>query len=407
MNNMQRYFGLDVHKEKTVIVGVNQNQEVVMPAKQISTRALLTWARINFRAGDKVALEATSNTWWLHDQLKALPFEVDVLVANAHKIKLISSSRTKTDKHDALVLAKLLAANLIPQVWVPPLHVRELRRLVAHHRHLTRDRAAAKNRLHGLLYRYNLSLPQGNPFHVDNQVWWDKLPVSSVEKMCIRHDLSFLQQLDIWIHEAEAEMARLSVQSPWREQVGFVMQLPGIALQSAMTILSAIGEIERFPAAKQLVGYSGLGASVYASGETHRTGGITKQGRRELRKILIESAWSAVRYSPHWQRQYCQLTKRMDKNKAICVIARKMLVVVWHVLSKRQADRFADPQAIGRSFFNWGARHQLATGLGLSRAQFVWQELDRIGFGQNMSEFRYNDRMVRRPTMPSVSISAA
>jgi len=407
MKDEQRHIGMDIHKEQIVVVGVNQQQEVILPIKQFSTRIFSSWAILNLRAGDQVVFEATSNTWWFYDRLKALPFEIDVRVANAHKIKLISSSRTKTDKHDALVLAKLLAANLIPAVWVPPVHVRELRRLVAHHRHLIRDRSAAKNRLHSILHRHNLSLPDGNPFHSENQAWWEGLSMSSIEKLCMRHDLQFLQQLDGWIAEVEAEIAHLSVQGPWQEQVAFVMQLPGIGLQSAMTILSAIGEIERFPTAKQLIGYSGLGASVFSSGNTHHTGGITKQGRRELRLVLVECAWSAVRCSSHWQQQYHQYTQRMDKNKAICIIARKMLVSIWHVLTKRQADCFADPQAIGRSFFNWAARHKLALSKGLSRAEFVWQELDRIGLGQNMTEFRYNDRIVRRSAMPVAASAAA
>lgn len=76
-----------------------------------------------------------------------------------------------------------------------------------------------------------------------------------------------------------------------------LMQLPGIGLYTGMTILAAIGDISRFPSPQQLVGYAGLGARVRASGESYRTGKISKRGRRELRFALIASAWVAVRWS--------------------------------------------------------------------------------------------------------------
>ena len=117
-----------------------------------------------------------------------------------------------------------------------------------------------------------------------------------------------------------------------------------------MTILSAIGEIERFPTAKKLVGYAGLGAKVHASGQTHRTGGITKQGRKELRWVLIEAAWTAVRYDQHWQEQFEQLAYRIGREKAIVAIARKLLVIIWHVLTAKAADRKAQPQQVARYF---------------------------------------------------------
>ena len=81
-------------------------------------------------ASDWVALEATTNSWAFYDQLS--PMVERVFVANCYKMKLISASAAKTDRHDALVLAKLLAANLLPTVWVPPQHVRELRNLTRH-----------------------------------------------------------------------------------------------------------------------------------------------------------------------------------------------------------------------------------------------------------------------------------
>jgi hypothetical protein len=146
-----------------------------------------------------------------------------------------------------------------------------------------------------------------------------------------------------------------------------------------MTVLSAIGEIGRFPSPKKLVGYAGLGSRVYASGQTHRTGGITKQGRRELRYAMIEAAWNAIKYSPVWQERYEKLACRMSSQKAAVAIARKLLVVIWHVLTNREADRDADLNKVGKSMLIWGWQNKLATSLGMKPAEFTAKQLDKLG----------------------------
>lgn len=117
-----------------------------------------------------------------------------------------------------------------------------------------------------------------------------------------------------------------------------------------MTVLGAIGDITRFARAKRLVGYAGLGAGVHDSGETHRDKGITKQGRRDLRRVMVEAAWTAVQVSPYWKGEFERLTLRKHKhpNIAIVAIARRMLVAVWHVLTERVADRNAVPEMVAR-----------------------------------------------------------
>jgi transposase len=395
MAAIERFVGLDVHRQTVTVAAVDAQQQVVLPPREIAVQRFFSWARAHLHAEDRVALEATSNAWDFYDQLT--PFVAEVKVANTFKLKLITSGRVKTDKHDALVLAKLNAAKLVPDVWVPPQAVRELRTVVTHRQGLLSDRSAAKNRLHSILHRHNLSLPKGNPFSHENRGWWQQLPLSCADQLRMRHALQQLQFLETLIAEVDQEIARLSIQDPWREQVAFVMQVPGVGLHSAMVILSAIGEIERFPTAKHLVGYSGLGASVHASGQTYRSGSMTKQGRRELRTVLVECAWIAVRWSAHWREQFRRLVQRMSKPKAIVAIARKLLVVIWHVLSKRTVDRQANPEAIARSFLTWIRNHRLATLTGQSMAELVWQELDRLGIGEKLEAFTYGSRSMVRP----------
>jgi transposase len=145
------------------------------------------------------------------------------------------------------------------------------------------------------------------------------------------------------------------------------------------------------------VGYSGLGASVHASGQTFQTGKITKQGRRELRTALIEVAWSAVRHDPVWKTRFAALAAKKGAGKAIVAIARKLLVVIWHVLTHQVADRQADPVRIIRKLWRWGITRGLATSLGLSRTAFVRAHLDQLGVGATILTFDYGGQHFTLP----------
>jgi transposase len=103
------------------------------------------------------------------------------------------------------------------------------------------------------------------------------------ERLRVDQDLATLDHLAGQIATVEAELHRLSTTALWAHQLPYLVQLPRIGLITAMIVLSAIGDVTRLPAAQHLVEYAGLGASIHASGKTHRTGRITKEGRRELR----------------------------------------------------------------------------------------------------------------------------
>jgi hypothetical protein len=177
--------------------------------------------------------------------------------------------------------------------------------------------------------------------------------------------------------------------------VPVLIQLPGVGLRSVMTILAAIGDITRFLTSKKLVGYSGLGARVHISGQTRRQAEITKQGRRELRTVMVESARTAVRTHPAWKAQFARLERRIGKQRAIVPIARKLLVVVWNVLIAGAVDHQAETDAVARSFITWDAGHGLARSLGLSRPQFVRQELDLQGIVGSLENLRYCGRIYK------------
>ncbi len=373
-----RFVGLDLHRHDVMVGAVDAQQTIVLTPQRVTLRRFAQWVPRHLRPTDQVAIEATTNTWALYDLLE--PHVAKIVVAHPQQVRLIASAKVKHDKRDALILAQLLAANLLPEVWVPPPHVRQLRSLIVHRQHLAKQQRMAKNRLRGVLFRFNLPTPSGDVASPDNRTWWQNLSLNVVERLRVQHDLDTLDHLAGQITDVNASLAQLSVCIPWSEDVPFLLQMSGIGLISAMTILSAIGDISRFPTAKHLVGYAGLGAGIRSSGHTSRSGPITKSGRGELRMTLIQVAWAATRYSPYWRDCFSRLAPRKGPQKAITIIARKLLVVIWHVLTDRTIDRHADPAQVERAFLKWATDHRLATSQGLSRTQFVHNALVLVGF---------------------------
>jgi len=390
-----RTVAIDLHKHYALIEAVDTRLEVVLHSGRVPTVKLEDWARKHLRQTDTVVLEATTSAWHICDLLQ--PLVARVVVANTRRLKALTADAVRTDQRAVQILARLQLAGLIPEVWVPPPPVRELRALIHHRQRLVSQRAAAQNRLHSWLQRHHLVPPAGAPLAASNRAWWDALPLAPTEKLCAQQDWTLVDDLAVLVAQAEAELTRLSGTETWRRAVTLLIQLPGIGLLTAMTILSAIGDIRRFPHARYLVGYAGLGTRVHDSGQTHQTGGITKEGRRELRTALVEAAWTAVQIHPFWQAQFARLATRLGKHKAIVACARKLLVVVWHVLTAHVADRQADEAAVARSLLNWASEHRLATSLGLSRPAFVRDALDQLGLGADLTQIQVSGRPCRLP----------
>ena len=383
-----RFVALDVHRQYLMVGAVDIQQQAVLSPRRFGFAAFTEWASIHLTHTDAVVLEATSNAWLLSDQLQ--PLVSEVVVAHPQAVKLIAAARVKTDSRDTIKLASLLAANLIPAVWVPPQEVRELRALVTHRNRLVQQRTQAANRLHSVLQRHNLEPPPGTAFAVHQREWWLALDLPLAEKLRVRQDLSLYQTLEGLIQESEAELGRLSTCDPWVKQVPFLVQLPGLGVLSAMRLLAAIGEITRFPSAKHLVGYAGLGASVHQSGETNRGGRITKEGRSDLRGVMVEAAWVAVEHHPHWKAQFERLSRRIGKQKAIVAIARKLLVAVWHVLAQQEADTNAQVEAVTRKLLNWISHAGATPGKRRDRLLLLYQYLDQLGLSEEVEEVKYH-----------------
>jgi transposase len=395
-----RFVGLDVHKRSVVVGAVDAQQQIVLRPLRLSWGEFETWQQQHLHATDAVVLEATTNAWHLYDQLA--PHVASVTVANPLLIKWISSAAIKTDGHDTLKLARLLAAGLMPAVWVPPEPVRQLRALVSHRQRLIRQRTQARNRLHSVLHRHNVAPPEGELFATTQRAWWMELPLEPLEKLLVTQDLRLLDSLHPFVEEVERQLCLESVQEPWAPHLPFLVQQTGIGVLTAMVLLAAIGDITRFPDAPHLVGYAGLGARVHDSADTHHGGGITKQGRRDLRAALVEAAWVAVIHNAHWKTRFEHLCHHLSKEKAIVAIARQILVVVWHTWHDREVDQHTDAATIARKMMTWAEQGGKAMHPDLSATQFVRLQLNRLAIGQDLIELHYGSHIYSLPPAGSV-----
>jgi transposase len=241
MEPIERYVALDVHKHSVMVAAMNAAQEVVLTPRKLRLERFAHGAPEHLTPKDQAVLEATVNAWTRYDQLA--PLVHDVKIAHPLLVKLISAARVKTDTRDTLHLARLLAAGLIPAVWVPPPPVRELRMLVAHRQRLVRQRTQAANRLHSVLHAHQIAPPPGRLGSSESPTWWEQLELPAVERLRVQQDRTILQTVERLIAEVDAELTRLSRQDPWQELVPFVLHLPGFAVITTLTVWAAIGDI--------------------------------------------------------------------------------------------------------------------------------------------------------------------
>jgi transposase len=388
-----RFIGLDVHKHYLIAVGVDAQLNPVLGPQKVRFVHLDKWMRKTLTPQDALVLEMTTNAFQLYDDFE--PHVHSVTLVHPPHVKLITRAQVMTDKIAASTLARLHAAGLLTSVWVPPLEMRDRRALVSQRVKMVRLATQARNRLHAVPHRYHLTPPQGDLFGSANRDWWLNLDVSPSEHARIQSDLDTLDFAQTQTAHLEEALTDLAAQD---ERVPLLIQLPGVGLITAMTLLAAIGDVSRFPSAKHLVGYAGMGAGVHDTGLTHRSGRITKAGRRDIRAAMVEAAHAASRTHAHWKAELERLEPRLGHNKAIMAIARKLLVAVWHVLSQAAADRFAEPEMVARMLLQHAyTLGQAKRPAGQTPAEYVRRQLDRLGIGAELTAIRWGARTIPLP----------
>lgn len=300
------------------------------------------------RGPDRVVFEVGSQSGWLRDICKALG--VQAQIANpAHEGWRWKSVKRKTDRDDALKLAKLSAVNQLPTVVLPAKRVREWRAFIAFRTTLVRRRTAIRNGIGAMLDRHGLPKP----------CWSEKgltelrglaRPLESCDaeelwRGTLHLELASLQEVRQRIAEAEAKLEELARTD---ERVALLRTVPGVGPRLSETIVAVIDDPKRFKSGRQVGAYAGLVPRQFQSGTVDRKGGITGAGHSLLRTLLVEVAWLARQHNSWLKDVYdraCRGTKARRKI-AVVAAARRLVVVCWAML--RDGTPWRDPMAAGQ-----------------------------------------------------------
>jgi transposase len=299
-------------------------------------------AKLVLRLGSDVraCVEMMSGAVWVRDRLQAAGWEVEV--ADARKVKGLAPLACKTDKVDARVLAELSRRDLVPALWLPSLGDRELRERLKRRMHLVRMRTMARNRIHGVLTQWGLKLPVTRLRQADGLERLEARGVPEVWRRSVAEALAVIDWLDERLGPLERELFPLARADA---RVVLLETIPGIGPLLGLTIATEIGDVARFPSARKLIGYAGLAPKVKQSGQSSRTGPLSKAGSKALRWAAVEAAQQAWRETNPWHRLYRDTISRQGKpNAGKAAVARKVLIAAWHVLSHNEPFKPCRPR---------------------------------------------------------------
>jgi len=334
-----RFIGLDVHRDFCEVAIAEAGEVRLAGRVQTEPAALALFAQ-SLAADDQVVLEATGNALGIARMIE--PHVGRVVLANPKAVKGITRAGAKTDKIDARTLAKLLAGGFLPAVWLPDEQTRILRRRISARAQLVRQRTRAKNQVHATLIR-NLKAkpPVGDLFGARGRRWLAGQALPADEQETVAACLRQIEFLDAEIALVERALAEQVLASA---EMRRLLTLPGVNVVTAAALIAAIGDIRRFPTARQLVSYIGLDPRVRQSGtEPARHGRISKQGAGETRHVLVEAAWHAARTPGPLRAFHERIAARRGRNVATVAVARKLAVIAWHMLSRGEDYAFARP----------------------------------------------------------------
>jgi transposase len=372
MSNV-RFVGLDVHAETIAVAVAEPDGEVrplgIIPNRPESLRKLVK--KLGPARQLRTCYEAGPTGYVVYWQLTALGVPCEVVAPTLVPVK--AGDRVKTDRRDAIKLARSYRAGDLTAVWVPDAAHEALRDLVRAREAAKKDQLRARHRLGKFLLRRGCRPPVPMPS-------WTHAHLSWIKTVQFEHPAQEATLLD-YLHEVEHVAERIdrleraiddaveTAPEPMRAVIEALQALRGIAQVSAVTIVAEVGELSRFASPRQLMGYSGAVSSEDSSGVRIRRGAITKTGNAHLRRVVIEAAW-AYRYRPAvgpalrkrqakvtpevkaiaWKAQHRLhrryrhlLSKGKCKQQVVTAIGRELLGFIWAIGMSAESQRRESP----------------------------------------------------------------
>ncbi len=344
------YVGIDVHKKKCVTTIKGSTKDILKQTEfDNNVRGITGFIKMIHKEGYVPATavcESTANYWIVvHDMLEDAG--IDTLLAHPHNTKIITETVYKNDKADSEKLADLCRLDMIPESFVADKPARDLRELTRTRLDMKMSASGPKNRIHAILAKYPHEQPKGGLFTEQGIEWLQDVPLREVDCMAVQSHLAIIDTILKQVSKFEKKIAGIAMSD---RRARLIMTIPGIGYVTAVTILAEIVDHKRFANAEKLVSYAGLAPKHRNSGETVRTGGITKRGSVWLRRAMVEAAFVAVRHDARIGARYQRLAARIGPMKARVAVARQMLEWVWEMLEHDAEYRTQDRDFVRRKF---------------------------------------------------------
>jgi transposase len=327
---MSIVMGLDQHRAQITAEWLDtETGEVsrarVMPADRDGIRRFLT--RFEHRQIE-VALEATTGWRFVIEELLAVGAEPHLAEpAEASALKG-NKKRAKTDRADARHLRELLMAGRLPESYIAPGHLLDLRARVRLRHALVDQRGEWQQRIHAVLYHHGHPQKDGL-LRMANRVWLERIALPDAAREQVTVALAMIDALDAQAAPITAELRRYARRQPGCRAL---MGLYGVGELTAVAILAELGDTRRFSSSRQAVRYAGLDITVHQSDQRRAPGHLSRQGPPALRWALYEAAQAARRPGSPDRAYYDQAAQRLGGNRACLALARKLLKRSFHTL---------------------------------------------------------------------------
>jgi transposase len=287
---------------------------------------------------DRVVLESGPSAGWVHDLSVRLGFETQVANTN-HEAWKWRKTKRKTDKDDALKIAKMSAMNEFPTVHMPGPIVRQKRELIAYRQALVGRCVRIKNQIRSILDRQGIPWPSGKRGWTKEQsrqleqmvLPWETVESHALWRSMLGEELAALRHAEERVETVTRHLDRMGQQDPAIQRL---RTIPGVGARLAETVVACLDDPHRFKNGKAVGCYAGLTPRHYQSGSMNRMGRISGMGNRLLRSLLVEVSWLGMRHNP-WMRQVYEQTVRgcaVRKKVAIVAVARRLLIRCWALL---------------------------------------------------------------------------
>ena len=326
MSNPTRWVGIDLHRRRSQIAIIDEHGELTLQKRVATGRETIT-ELLGDPGSTHVALEATYGWEWLAELLEDAGF--DVHLAHPLRTRAIAAARVKTDAVDARTLAHLLRTGLLPEAYIAPPELRDLRDLLRHRATLVHLRTSIKNRVHALLARQGILPEHSDLFGQAGREFLASLELPDSPRRRLDSLMSLIGDFD---REITATTKEIDQRAKADERVKLLCQIRGIGRYTALLIIAEVGEVKRFPTARHLCAWAGLTPTVRSSDGKARLGHISRQGSTILRWALCETAQHTPTGGGPLRAQYERIAKRRGSKIARVAIARQMRTLCYYGL---------------------------------------------------------------------------